>query len=949
MKKSIKTIVLALATIGMLTGCFGEASTSNKTSNNSQSNVSSDNSSSNISTDTSITSSSTSTSTTSSAISSTTSSAPTSSSSSSSTSSIVIKTQITLSAADNKTTLEINETVQIVSNVEGVTYSTTEGATIANNGLFQATKEGTYVVTAHKDGNYIDGEITITVLPAKEDIVLTAVKTTLYLNETVTINSNIEGGALTTTEGATIVNNVFSAYKEGTYVVTGTKEGRYNAGTLTISVAFARTEAKVKAALKDLRDGENYTLTGVNDLGVFSMYRTKDYFFDSQLNEGKALFTNIDSKIEGERVAHYIKMADNKLVIGNDIVYSVDNKPVPATDLYKVDAFKYVDIDALTFEEHDGHFVSRDDYLIFGIANVLGSTMAYYGCVAVQYSFNEKYELVANLLFTEDGETISYDSAAMFGNLTYTKVGQTAAPVLDEQYKAVTVANEGMSEEVASSFMLKQGHIKSTIKILTGESEELLGTSEYNFDENYLIDDKYITRSNQTIHNFYTNDNGYAKYIGIGPNNEVVTSYANEWESFTFPFATLDTTQFRQTGEHTYSYLGQESNAVAGDLAWASFGDYKVAYITAHEENGKIVSFTCETANELVDISDASADKAEYVIRKLVIEIQVLPYETIVAPAPFEADADTVRINAYLDELMGADANYSIYIGDQGNYSNWKNIKVTSDTILINEWKNSTDNGYTGYHKLSDGSVIKFSAKKNGNAVENAKYEGDVELEEGQPLVSLLGLNLAAEAMMFDEDNNIVFKDGVLYAGYGLYNQFEYNKYAIDGTIVFNVGYNDHITGINYKYGAGDTAKEFCYTNTYGTTALSSAFETELLEVLPTLKEAPHPTTWKEESEAIYNDLYGLLGEYVSLIPYVYDPTYSGIMTSSVNDTNTMVSIAIPSNMSYSTEFNTKLIDACVANGFTKESAKKATLIVGSKKITVQILGFKFGVLYKDI
>ncbi len=940
MKKSIKSIVLGMVTVALLAGCFGNNNTS------SDSKVSSNDSSSTVTSETSTTSSSASESKQSSTSTSTTQSttqAPSSSSSSSSSSSEVVKTQIQLSAA--KTTLEINEEVLITSNVENVTFTVGEGATVVNN-VFKATEAGEFRVRATKEGDFIQGEITFTVLQAKENIVLSATKTELDVNEPVTINSNIEGVTLTTSEGATIENGVFVASKEGTYIVTGTKEGRYNDGTLTINVSFKVTEEKVKSALKALKETENYTLAGENDMGAYAIYRTPDYFYNNQTKEGMGLFTNIDSEIQGERVAHYIKMVDNNLVIGNDIMYKVDNKAVPATDLYKIDIFHYVDIDALTFEEHDGHFVTTDEYLIAGMTNVLDSIIVAYGCIAVQYSFNEKYELVVNVLFTEDGETISYESAAMLGDLTYTNVGSTKAPVLDEEYKKATVAAEGMSEEVASSFMLKQAHIKTSIKIITGESVEDLGTSEYRFDEQYLVQDQFVARTNSTTHNFYVNDEGYAKFMGIGPNNQIVTSYANLWESFTFPFSTLDTTQFRQTGEHTYSYLGQESHAVACDLAWASVGDNRVAYITAHEENGKIVSFTCETANELVDISKPSDEEANYVIRKLVMEVEVLPYEAIVAPTPFEADADTVRIGAYLEELMGADANYSLYIGDQSNYGNWKNIKITADTILIDEWKDYARQKYIGYHKLSDGSVVKFSAKRNGDDVADLKYESDVELAEGQPLVSLLGLNLAPEAMMFNEDNDIVFKDGVLYGGDGLYNQFTNNRYAIDGTIVFKVGYSDHITGINYDYGKASNAKEFCYTSTFGTTAFNDKYEKALLPLLDTIKDAPTPTTWREESEDIYNNLVTLLGDYATEVPYVYDVAYSGNYTSNVYS-ETTVYIKVPTNNPYSDSFKAAFIAACVENGYTKNTEKKATKSMGDKSISVTFISATLAVQYK--
>ena len=149
MKKSIKTVLLSLALVGTLAGCdFSQASTSSSTSSSNS--------------DTSITSSA----------SSSESSSSTSNSTSSS-SSIVVKTDIVLTA--DKARVAVNEQLIINSNVEGVTYSTEEGASVVN-GVFTATKVGTYVVTAHKEGDYNDGTITIEVFE-KVNIEITASKT----------------------------------------------------------------------------------------------------------------------------------------------------------------------------------------------------------------------------------------------------------------------------------------------------------------------------------------------------------------------------------------------------------------------------------------------------------------------------------------------------------------------------------------------------------------------------------------------------------------------------------------------------------------------------------------------------------------------------------------------------------------------------------------------------
>lgn len=845
MKKSIKTVLLSLALVGTLAGCdFGQNSTSSVTPSSNS--------------DTPLTSST----------SSSESSLPSSSSisSSSESSSVVTKTDIVLTA--EKTNLDVNESVTITSNVEGVTYSTVEGASV-NAGVFSATKEGTFVVTAHKDGDYNDG-------------------------------------------------------------------------TITFTVTFAKTANKVKAILKTMKEGQNFTVTANNLLGVNKIYRTENYFFDAQSNEGQALFTNIIPNTEFDKVAHYIKLVNNELIIGNDIVYQNSNgEGVIATDLYDTDGLHYVDVDALTFEENDGVFYTTDNNTIVAMSAIVGSEYVLYAD-KIEFSFDKNFELNARVIYINpETNKIDEESTNAFGYIKFSDIGKTVAPVLDEAIKNVTVSETGMSEEVASSFMLTKAHLKATIKQFVGETVTVLGTSEYHFDEKYLIEDKVVRGT--TIHNFYEKDeSGNANYVGIGPDNKLVKTNYGEWDSFTFPFATLTLSDFRQTTAHTYSYMGYSSDAVAKYLAWANIGDNTLAYITAKEENGKIASFTCETANQLYNIGTDDAPVYKY--GKYVFEIKVLPYETIVAPAPFEADADTTRVKAYMDELTESGANYTLMIGDHYSPSDLITIKVTEKTILIKNYNNSQTT-YKGYHVLDD-SVIEFSASDN-NGEATAKFVKDVEMAEGQTLASLLGLNIAPETLKFDEDGNIIFKDGVLNGGTGLFNDFYWKDYAMDGTIKFTI-YGDHISAINFKYADGSTTAQYASLFMYGTTGLTSNFEKDLVAKLATIKEAPKPTTWEEESPNAYAKLLALVGEdNIALIPYVYDAAYSGNYDDGkTNDAGTMVSIKLKSG-TFTDAYRLSITEACVALGYTKASNTKATLKVGDKTITVSTLGSTFAVLYK--
>ena len=900
MKKTLKSIVLGLIAIGALAGCdFG-----------SQSNTSSE----------------------------ATSSSETSLNSSES---VVTKTNIVLTAT--KTSINVNEELTITSNVEGVTYSVSEGASI-NNGVFSATKEGEYTVTAHKDGDFVDGALTITV---KLGITLSAEKTVLDVNESVAITSNVEGVTFTTTEGASVVNGLFSATKEGEYTVTAHKDGFYTDGTIKINVAFDNSVAKVKAILKQIKEGENYTLTSKNLLGENKIYRTKNYFFDTQIGEGQALFTNIIPNTKFAQVAHYIKLVDNNIVVGADVVYQTKSGDINvATDMYESDGFYYVNIDELKLEGNNGVYYTDDEDMIFAFSALLSSYAPQFAS-KIEFSFDKNYNLNARIIFIDPyTNEIIQENVDAFGYLAFTNIGTTVAPVVDELIKNVTVSDKGMSEEVASSFMLKEGHIKTTAKTVITEQEDVLAVREYNFNDKYLVEK--MTKDGATTDKLYVkNAYDYACYVGIAPDNTVVEQAVQEWESFAFPYASLDLDLFRQTGEHTYSYMGYEPNGTASKISWINLNEQYISYITAYEENGKIVSIVSETENQLFNLG--TDEDPIYAYGKIVLESEILPYEEIVAPAPFEADADTVRIQAYLDEVYGADANYQMFVSDQAKTSDWKNIKVTKETILVQEYSGGKTT-YHGYHTLSDG-VIEFSATADGDGKAVAKLVKEIELKEGQSLISLIAPNVAPETMKFDVNGNIVFKEDVLNAGNALFKEFKYPSYAMKDSVIFKVS-SDHISNISFRYGNDEKYTEYAmlYTSSFGTTKLNGNFELDLVEKLNALKEAPKPTSWAEELPAFYEKLVAMVGEEnMQYIPYIYDKNYSGHFVINF-DKDTTKSVKFDNNtLSFSNEYRAAIQKACLEKGFSQNGTNQysAYLMIGEYKLTVGTTGSQFSVIYK--
>ena len=79
-------------------------------------------------------------------------------------SSVPAQQKITITAAENKKTLIVGETVQLSADVEGVKWESSDAAvaTVADNGLVSAVKAGSVTIKATKE-NYKDGSIALTI------------------------------------------------------------------------------------------------------------------------------------------------------------------------------------------------------------------------------------------------------------------------------------------------------------------------------------------------------------------------------------------------------------------------------------------------------------------------------------------------------------------------------------------------------------------------------------------------------------------------------------------------------------------------------------------------------------------------------------------------------------------------------------------------------------------
>lgn len=201
------------------------------------------------------------------------SSAPKSSGAPSISSSVPKKENIKVSAADNKTSISIEETVQLSAKVgdaalDAVTWSSSDEtvASVSNAGLVTGLKKGEATITAKKDG-YNNGSITITVTG---NSVIVQIESGTSEDNVVTFKDshNVDTEMVDAWPQNAVLTLTFSAAKAGNYElhVFCRAHGGYQS---TNTDVFAQTmEIKI--------NGNAVTLAGQAEGGTFTDYKLAD-------------------------------------------------------------------------------------------------------------------------------------------------------------------------------------------------------------------------------------------------------------------------------------------------------------------------------------------------------------------------------------------------------------------------------------------------------------------------------------------------------------------------------------------------------------------------------------------------------------------------------------------------------------------------------------------------
>ena len=389
---------------------------------------------------------------------------------------------------------------------------------------------------------------------------------------------------------------------------------------------------------------------------------------------------------------------------------------------------------------------------------------------------------------------------------------------------------------------------------------------------------------------YYVGDSTQVKYMTLTAANEVYDSGAltsDSGQKYTWDIAIADLSNtevfnskaFRKVNgsDDTYKYLGYSIGAenIFYGLSFLSADDFGGEYNSLSVtlgSNDKVESF-----NYTVAFRDSSTGSIQGGITfKTTIENGDSVAPTL--PTAYTQEAEEDKIAEGLKKLNGSvsfsmtssmtvegtslNAISAVYYYDKTNKSFI--VKQSSgSTESVRGWKEVTDNAVTPF-KIED---------DNSLTARNVDVEGHI-ADLFTPALSpaLLKKKLGSE-------NDYVLRTTL---ATGISSSMLFGPAASEGmipsTMVFHTDNDGTIQSISYTYSIYNSN-----TSAYerGTETLTFAYDTAAVnpttaDLSSAIKAYVKPTSWKEQSEAIYKDIVSAIGETeAATVPFLFDSNYA--------------------------------------------------------------------------
>lgn len=688
----------------------------------------------------------------------------------------------------------------------------------------------------------------------------------------------------------------------------------------------------------------NYTLEGEEYTDIFN----KDYVMFNRFGQGVALLPSYDpSETKSDKAAYMFDFNDTDIVL--DKVMADQDKTTGAlvfetsiddyNNAYQIG--RQISKNRLSVDKETGDIYTTNTTLLKTIAGAIGfqyATLVQGGTAYFYLSEDEtSVEIGLTAYYKKSADStgtkvLTEEFDPIYLNDIGTAVSDTFGDVLAD---GDAFLGASLTDDEISNVVSKPVKYHTPLSSL-GYAEVAYGTKD---GQNIASTHQVVysgkdADGNNLVGNesmgYYVGDSTQVKYMTLTAANEVYDSGAltsQNGQKYTWDSAIADLSNtevfnpkaFRKVkGSNTYKYLGYSIGAenIFYGLSFLSADDFGGEYNSLSVtlgSNDKVESF-----NYTVAFRDSSTGSIQGGITfKTTIENGDSVAPTL--PTAYTQEAEEDKIAEGLKKLNGSvsfsmtssmtvegtslNAISTVYYYDKTNKSFI--VKQSSGSNeLVRGWKEATDNAVTPF-KIED---------DNSLTARNVDVEGHI-ADLFTPALSpaLLKKKLGSE-------NDYVLRTTL---ATGISSSMLFGPAASEGmipsTMVFHTDNDGTIQSISYTYSIYNSN-----TGKYerGTETLTFAYDTAAVkpttaDLSSAIKAYVAPTSWKEQSEAIYKDIVSAIGETeAATVPFLFDSNYAEDGWASKYANGYTMIVGSASSSSAATTFLTNYLTYVQKQGF---------------------------------
>lgn len=703
---------------------------------------------------------------------------------------------------------------------------------------------------------------------------------------------------------------------------------------------------KVLSKLKTTKAASiNYTLDGEEYTDIFN----KDYVMLNRFGQGVALLPSYDPSETGSNKAVYMFEYNDTDIVLDKVMADRDQTTGALTYETSIDDYnnayqigRQISKNRLSVDKDSGDIYTTNTTLLKTIAGAVGFQYAKYVQGGTAYFYLSEDETSVEISFTAyykksadstGTKVLTEEFDPIYFNDIGTAVSDTFGDVLadGDAFLGASLTDDEISNVVSKPVkyhtpLSSMGYAE--VAYGTKDGQNIASTHQVVYsgkdaDGNNLV-------GNESM-GYYVGDSTQVKYMTLTAANEVYDSGAltsDSGQKYTWDIAIADLSNtevfnpkaFRKVNgsDDTYKYLGYSVGAenIFYGLSFLSADDFGGEYNSLSVtlgSNDKVESF-----NYTVAFRDSSTGSIQGGITfKTTIENGDSVAPTL--PTAYTQEAEEDKIAEGLKKLNGSvsfsmtssmtvegtslNAISTVYYYDKTNKSFI--VKQSSGSNeLVRGWKEATDNAVTPFKIEDDNSLTARNVDIEGHitklftpALSPALLKKKLGSENDYVLRTTLATGISS-SMLFGP------------AG---------NEGMIPSTIVFHTDNDGTIQSISYTYSIYNSSKS-AYER--GTETLTFAYDTAAVnpttaDLSSAIKAYVKPTSWKEQSEAIYKDIVSAIGETeAATVPFLFDSNFAEDGWASKYANGYTMIVGSASSSSVATTFLTNYLTYVQKQGF---------------------------------